>query len=131
MMELLVLVLNRPLVPATAGRLVHALGHAGCRGADGGAGQGVRAIRSAPSSVFETEVGVALLPVGQLLFGSVAGQALAFLQLAQELLALAGDDVQIVVGELAPLLTDLAGELLPVALDAVFIHGLVLSVMVM
>src|SRR5260221_3627945 len=41
------------------------------------------------------------------------------LQLAQELLALAGDHVQIVIGELAPLLTDLAGELLPVALDAV------------
>jgi hypothetical protein len=53
---------------------------------------------------------------------------MALLQLAQELITLAGDHVHVVVGQLAPLLANLALELLPVSLDTVFIHGIFLSV---
>ena len=45
-----------------------------------------------------------------------------FLQDACELIAFAGDHRQIVVRQLAPLLLDLAGHLLPVTLDLIPIH---------
>src|SRR3954468_13079081 len=45
------------------------------------------------------------------------------LELPDDLVPLAGGLVQIVVGQLAPLLLDLALELLPVALDLIPIHG--------
>src|SRR5690606_25384769 len=67
-------------------------------------------------SVVEAEIRVAAVPVLALLLGSVAGQAFAFLELADELLALAVDHVQVVVGELAPLF--LHGELVPISLYA-------------
>ena len=55
------------------------------------------------------------------------GQAMALLQLAHKLVFLALDEVHVVVGQLAPLLFHFAGELLPVAFDAVFVHGSVLK----
>src|SRR3990167_3885232 len=75
-------------------------------------------------SVVEAEVRVAFLPFLELLFGCVAGNALALLQLAQELFTLAINDVKVIVRELAPLFNHLAFELLPVALEGVFVHGL-------
>src|SRR6478609_5763516 len=65
---------------------------------------------------------IAALPIGDLLLGLVAADAVALLDATQQLVALAGDDVEIVVGQLAPLLLDLALELLPVALDGVLVH---------
>ena len=62
---------------------------------------------------------VARLPVFHLAFGFVFGDPVVFLDLADELVAAAGDCVQMVVGELAPLLLDLAFYLLPVAFDAI------------
>src|SRR5690606_25292546 len=62
-------------------------------------------------------------PVLDLTLGLVLGNAVTFLNLARELVALAGDDVEVVVGQLAPLLLDLALHLLPVTFDAVPIHG--------
>lgn len=38
------------------------------------------------------------------------------------MLSLAGDDIQLVVGELAPLLLDVALELLPVAFNSIPVH---------
>jgi hypothetical protein len=57
-----------------------------------------------------------LLPRAQLILGGILGDAIALLDLAHELIALAGDDVQVVVGELAPTLANAAAELLPIAL---------------
>src|SRR5262249_29745535 len=59
----------------------------------------------------------------QLPFGPVALVAIAGLQLPDELVPLAGGLVQVVVGQVAPLLLDLALELLPVAFDSVPVHG--------
>src|ERR1700730_7309799 len=53
----------------------------------------------------------------------VLGDAVAFLDAADELVLLAADDSQIVFGQLAPLLLHLAGQLLPIAFDAIPIHG--------
>src|SRR5262245_41383820 len=48
------------------------------------------------------------------LLGFVLGNAVAFLDLPDELIAIPGNHIQLIVGELAPLLLDLALELLPV-----------------
>jgi hypothetical protein len=58
-------------------------------------------------SVVEAEIRVAGVPIFELLLSHFADHAFAFLKLADELLALAIDDVQIVIGELAPLLITL------------------------
>src|SRR5215468_6768209 len=55
--------------------------------------------------------------------GLVPGVAVALLQTAGELSALALDDIQIVVGELAPFLLHLALELLPIAFDTIPVHA--------
>src|SRR5262245_3951280 len=54
--------------------------------------------------------------------GLVPGVAVALLQAAGEFLAPALNNVQVIVGELAPLLLGLAFELLPVSFDAIPIH---------
>jgi len=59
------------------------------------------------------------LPLGELLFGFVPGHAVALLDLADELAATARDDVEVIVGEPAPLLLGLARGLLPVTLNEV------------
>src|SRR5687767_15898432 len=65
----------------------------------------------------------ARLPVGELLLGLVLRDAVELLDPAQQHVALAGDDVELILGELAPLLQGIALELLPVAFDAVPVHG--------
>jgi len=54
--------------------------------------------------------------------GLVFGDAVLLLNLSNELVPLPGDDIDVVVGELAPLLFGLALELLPVALDTIPVH---------
>jgi hypothetical protein len=48
--------------------------------------------------------------------------AVAFLQFAGELVAFAGNDVQVIIGQFALFLLDLALELHPVALDLIPVH---------
>lgn len=55
-------------------------------------------------------------------FGFFFGFAVAFLDLAFELLGSAVDGVEVVVGELAPLLLDFAFDLFPVAFELVAVH---------
>src|SRR5262245_57944603 len=58
----------------------------------------------------------------QLALGLVLGVAVALLELAGQLVAPAGDGGQVVVGKLAPLLLDLARELLPVPRHPIPVH---------
>src|SRR5262249_25717167 len=62
------------------------------------------------------------LEVGDLPFRLVLRVPVALLQHATQLLALTGDLLHVVVGELAPLLADTALELLPLAFDPILIH---------
>src|SRR5262245_22148759 len=78
--------------------------------ADAGSGRSIHA--------FEPGVDLAL--------GIVLGNAVALLKPARKLGALALDHIEVVVGELAPLLLNLAFELFPVAFDAIPIHGFLL-----
>jgi len=57
------------------------------------------------------------VPIVDLILHQVLGMAVALLNLAFELFALAFYLGQIVVSELAPLFLDLAGELLPIAFN--------------
>ena len=70
---------------------------------------------------------VAVFPHGDLLFSFFLADAVALLNLAEQLFALSGDHVQVVVGELAPLLFDLAFELAPIAFHAVVIQSVLLK----
>src|SRR5687767_11911154 len=62
------------------------------------------------------------LPVAYLSLGLVPGAAVALLDLADQLVAVARHLVELVVGELAPLRLHLALHLLPVAFDDVPVH---------
>ena len=62
------------------------------------------------------------IPVVDVFLGLVLRIAIALLDLAFQLLALAIDDVKVIVSEFAPLLLDLALHLLPVTFYAVPIH---------
>ena len=73
--------------------------------------------------------GVFGMPVAELLFSFVLRNSVALLDLAEQLLALAGNDVQVIVGQLAPLLLDFAFELHPVAFYFVVVHGVVLKML--
>lgn len=55
-------------------------------------------------------------------FGFLFGFAVAFLDFSFELLGFAVDGVEVVVGELAPLLLDFAFDLFPVAFELVAVH---------
>jgi hypothetical protein len=68
------------------------------------------------SSVHAFEPGI------DLALGLVPRHAVALLKPAAELHALTLDDVEIVVGELAPLLLSLAFELFPIAFNSIPIH---------
>src|SRR5262245_35577826 len=68
------------------------------------------------SSIRAVEPGV------DLALGFVLRHAVALLKPAAELRALALDDVEVVAGELAPLLLNLAFELLSIAFDTIPIH---------
>jgi hypothetical protein len=62
-------------------------------------------------------------PVINLTFGFVTRDAIPFLNPAEELFALAMNSVNIVVGELSPLLADFALQLVPLSFEGVFVHG--------
>src|SRR5712691_3668976 len=64
----------------------------------------------------------ALEPSVDLALGFVLGNAVALLQAAGELGALALDHIEVIVGELSPLLPNLAFELLPVSFNAIPVH---------
>ena len=51
------------------------------------------------------------MKITDLLLGLVFGDAMALLKLAQQLVALASDDVEVIIRQLAPLLFDFAFEL--------------------
>src|SRR5215471_19611953 len=70
----------------------------------------------------------ALDPVFDLLFGLGSSHAVPLLNETHELLRLTLDDVQIVIGQLAPLLARLALELIPLSLERVFVHSVLPSV---
>src|SRR5690606_33564036 len=93
----------------------------------GWAGQVHRA-RPGDSGLLEEEARIALFPVLDLAFGLFPADAMAFLDSAEELVALAGNDVEVVVRQLAPLLLDLPLDLLPVAFDGVLVHCMLLVV---
>ena len=74
------------------------------------------------SAIPETPLAVALEfdafhPVVDLLFRLGSVQAISLLKPPEELLALAGDDIEVIVGELPPLLPDLPFDLLPLPFD--------------
>lgn len=62
---------------------------------------------------------LALQPVVQILLGLLAGDAVAFLQLPEELVFFTTDDLQVIVGELAKLLANRAFHLFPFAFQFV------------
>src|ERR1700687_3233730 len=66
-------------------------------------------------------------PLLDLPVGVVTVNAIRFLNLADELITLAVDLRQRIVGKLAPLLLDLAAHLFPVAFYTVPIHGALLG----
>src|SRR4026208_784441 len=66
-------------------------------------------------------------PIVDVLLHLVLRVTVARLDLAFELLAVAVDLREVVVGELAPLCLHLAGDLLPIAGDAVPVHGWLLN----
>jgi hypothetical protein len=68
---------------------------------------------------------VHLLPVLiELLFSLFLACAVSLLDFANELITLSGNDVQIIVGEFAPFLLNLAFELLPVSCHLIPVHNL-------
>src|SRR5581483_150985 len=67
-------------------------------------------------------VALARFPLADLLLGLVLADAVGVLDLADELVTLAADDVEVAVGQLAPLLLHGALRLLPVSCDAIPIH---------
>src|SRR5215468_9134944 len=85
-------------------------------------GLSVMGVLLASERPIEVDVAQPGLEGAHLAFGLVAREAVLLLDLAHELVALAVDDVELVVRQLAPLFFDLALELLPVAFDAIPIH---------
>ena len=63
------------------------------------------------------------LPVAYLLIGLVTRDAIPLLNLADQLIALPGDDVDVVAESASPVLPHLALELLPVSLHLIPIHA--------
>jgi hypothetical protein len=66
---------------------------------------------------------LATAPVIDVAFNTILFDAIPLLDLAFQLVALAGDLVKIIVSEFTPLLLDLALRLLPVSFDPIPIHG--------
>ena len=62
------------------------------------------------------------MKITDLLLGLVLGDAMALLKLAQQLVAFASDDVEVIVRQLTPLLFDFSFELQPVPFKAIFVH---------
>src|SRR5215813_6354677 len=66
-------------------------------------------------------------PAVDLALGLVLGDAVALLDAPDELVLLAVDDGDVVLGKLAPLFLDLAGHLLPVPFNTIPVHMALLS----
>jgi hypothetical protein len=71
---------------------------------------------------------LAACPVLDLTLGLVLSNAVTLLDAANELGLLAVDDRKIIVGQFAPLLLHLAGDLLPVTFDPIPVHVSLISV---
>lgn len=67
------------------------------------------------------------LPIGELLFGLLLGDAVAFLDLACKVLTPPVNDIKIVIGLLSPLFFGLASDMLPIAFDLIPVHMNLLS----
>jgi hypothetical protein len=65
---------------------------------------------------------VKLFKIFDLLLGFVLRDAVGLLDLARQLIALSGNHVEVIVGEIAPLCFHLALELLPVAFNDIPVH---------
>ena len=65
---------------------------------------------------------LASLPFGNLLFRFVFSDAVGFLNLPGQVFALTCNHIQMIIGKLAPLLFDIAFELLPVSFDTIPVH---------
>src|SRR4029077_18715644 len=63
-----------------------------------------------------------LFEVADLFLRFVPGDSITLLQAAGEIFAAAVGTLQIVVGELAPLLLELSGKLFPLTFDSVLVH---------
>src|ERR1700752_1018604 len=74
--------------------------------------------------IFGLVVATALFEGADLPLGFILREAVLLLQLAHELILPAADHVDVVIGQLAPLLLHLALQLLPIAFDAVPVHVL-------
>src|SRR6188768_1156250 len=62
-------------------------------------------------------------PLVYLLLDVLLEAAVAFLQFADELLPLAGDVLEVVVGQFPPLRFELSGQLIPTTFNLIPIHG--------
>ena len=65
---------------------------------------------------------VAVCPLLDLTLGLILGDSVTLLDATNQLVLLAVDDREIIVGQLAPLLLHLAGDLLSIAFDAIPVH---------
>ena len=74
------------------------------------------------------EILMAVLPVHHLALGLMLRNAIVLLDFADQMFASAGDLVEMIVGQHAPLLFDMTLELMPVAFDAIPVHFDLLTV---
>ena len=75
-----------------------------------------------PSVARTLRTAAALGPFIDLAGDLFLGLAVGCLDLAFELFAMAGNDIELIVGDAAPLLASLAFELFPVAFDSISVH---------
>jgi hypothetical protein len=68
--------------------------------------------------------GLLAIPVVNVLLDLILGEAITLLDLTFELIPATVDGGEVIVGELAPLLLDLACDLLPVSFNTIPVHGL-------
>ena len=66
--------------------------------------------------------GLLAIPVVNVLLDLILGEAITLLDLSFELIAATVDGSEVIVGELAPLLLDLACDLLPISFNAIPVH---------
>ena len=71
---------------------------------------------------FDFSPALIVVPVVNLFRGLILSVAITLLNFAFELIALASNNIKIVVSELTPLLFDLAFNLFPISFDAVPVH---------
>src|SRR5688500_1467492 len=84
--------------------------------------QNMRLPRKGAASLRVLENGAVFLPLRYLAVSFVSRQSIGVLNAADELVAFSRDNVEIVIGELAPLLLHLALECLPITFHTIPIH---------